>query len=215
MFLLLLSRYLPEIPPSILSIFIFIIIFVFVWKIIIKKYHPKIDARIDIGKSVLFITLFYVFLLTFSFSSISLVPAKPYYNAGRIAATKTYLTLIDSALEMFRSDFGRIPSGGSNPQEGFIEMVRVLTNEEACAKWLIKIGEHITGVNDPIFVEKWHGPYLKQKDPYKFLDGWRNTFNYIQGRGGNKNAYMLWSNGPDGINNNGEGDDIVSSSSNF
>jgi type II secretion system protein G len=131
-------------------------------------------------------------------------------ETAKKATTQTQLSMIDSALEMFRADFGKIPSGGSDPKESFKIMVRILTNKEECANWLISEGEHITGVDDPIFVEKWHGPYLKQKDPNKILDGWHNPLNYQQGIGGNPDDYAVWS---DGKNTSDPSDDIYSPSS--
>jgi hypothetical protein len=41
------------------------------------------------------------------------------------------------------------------------------------------------------------------------VDGWGNSIEYSTG--GEGPAYRLWSHGPDGENNGGEGDDIPSS----
>jgi hypothetical protein len=131
-----------------------------------------------------------------------------YFSTSKEATTQTHLNMIDSALERFKADFGKIPSSSSDPKESFKVMVHILTNKKACANWLISEGEKISGVDDPIFTEKWHGPYLK--DPNKILDGWQRPLNYQSRIGGDPDAYALWS---DGKNLKDNSDDIYSASS--
>jgi general secretion pathway protein G len=53
----------------------------------------------------------------------------------------------------------------------------------------------------------WEGPYVdKGKTP---RDAWKREFFYVSPGRHNEGSYDLWSAGPDGMDNQGGGDDIV------
>jgi len=63
-------------------------------------------------------------------------------------------------------------------------------------------------LDDEPFAARWHGPYLKRRP----LDPWGNPLNYELTDPGSDRAaeppFKLWSNGPDGEDDGGAGDDI-------
>ncbi|MGB2822209.1 MAG: type II secretion system major pseudopilin GspG [Phycisphaerae bacterium] len=62
--------------------------------------------------------------------------------------------------------------------------------------------------NDDAMAEKWSGPYLETEP----TDAWSNTLNYTPTEPGSEEArtvpYKVWSNGPNGQDDNGADDDI-------
>lgn len=102
-------------------------------------------------------------------------------DSGVIQIEQQYVdTGITANLESYRLNMGRYPT----TQEGLQALV-----------------EKPSGAG-----RKWRGPYL-DKDP---IDNWGNVYNYRFPGEHNVNRPDIWSSGPNGVNENGGGDDIVS-----
>ncbi len=56
---------------------------------------------------------------------------------------------------------------------------------------------------------KWKGPYL-EGDPEDLKDPWGNEFNYRFPGEINEEEFEIWSNGPNGKDDDGDEDDIIS-----
>ncbi len=70
-----------------------------------------------------------------------------------------------------------------------------------------KLADLCTAPADPKRAQRWKGgPYLKNCPPLP-NDPWGNPYKYEKQSDG---TYRLWSCGPDGMDNSGEGDDIAS-----
>jgi general secretion pathway protein G len=87
---------------------------------------------------------------------------------AKIAATKTDIANIETALDMFETDNGRFP-----------------TSEEGLGALL----------QQPSSLAGWHGPYLKKGMPQ---DQWQKPYIYQYPGTHNPNGYDLYSFGPDG-----------------
>jgi hypothetical protein len=144
-----------------------------------------------------FVILIFIFFILM-FAGIVITSIGSQTEPARKATTQTLLSMIDSALEMFRADFGAIPSGN------FDDMIRILTDEKACKTWLLMKGD-IGRLNR--FEESWHGPYLKEKYLNKICDGYGNKLIYKKLGDG----YCLVSPGKDGAL--GTEDDVYSQGS--
>jgi general secretion pathway protein G len=53
--------------------------------------------------------------------------------------------------------------------------------------------------------DRWRGPYLKKE---ALLDAWNKPYQYVRPGTHNPSSFDLWSYGPNGVNDNGGGDDI-------
>ncbi len=98
---------------------------------------------------------------------------------ARITAAKTDIANIGGQLGRFEVDCGRYPS----TTEGLQALV-----------------------NQPGNVKGWGGPYFEGGVP---KDPWGNSYNYAQPGQHNTGGYDLWSNGSNGQDDNGGGDDIT------
>lgn len=90
---------------------------------------------------------------------------------------------IASALERFNYDCGKYPE----KLEDLYRKPSYIEDDE----------------NNP----RWKGPYM-DGDPSDLRDPWGKPFNYNGDGQFNKDKYDLWSNGPNGKNENGGGDDV-------
>ncbi len=101
---------------------------------------------------------------------------------------------LENAISMYETDVGSYPAGGG-----------VGNNFK---DWLMDNTASVAG---------WNGPYMRfdsdDLNGNAFKDPWGNAYNY-KCPGDNHNPpdhsdyFDIWSNGPDGINNSGGGDDI-------
>jgi general secretion pathway protein G len=98
---------------------------------------------------------------------------------ARIAAAKTDVSQMETAIDMFEQDAGRFPSTS--------EGLTVLTRQQG-------LGSD---------VKAWKGPYLKREVP---TDPWGNPYVYRQPGNVNTTGYDLFSMGKDG--KEGNEDDI-------
>ena len=60
---------------------------------------------------------------------------------------------------------------------------------------------------DPRTAQRWKGPYVKSTNDLR--DSWGNPFLYACPGLHNKDGYDLWSAGPNGVNDDGDSDDIT------
>lgn len=101
-------------------------------------------------------------------------------QAGRVETVKLYFNTADAALAAYQLNVGRFPT----TEQGLMALRQAPAGLPAGA---------------------WRGPYLKS-DP---VDPWGNAFRYRYPGTHNTGAYDIWSVGPNGIDESGEGDDIV------
>lgn len=101
------------------------------------------------------------------------------------------ISQVETALETYQLHIGHFPT----QEEGGLGALRTQPN----------FSEEGLG-------EKWHGPYLKV-DP---TDPWGKALNYQVVDPGSEEAkavpFKVWSNGPNGTDENGEGDDVKNKS---
>jgi len=112
----------------------------------------------------------------------------PHVEVGTVRA-RTAVTLgaisgAHGSLEQFRADVGRYPT----VQEGL------------AALWLQP--------TDPVEAGRWRGPYVESADVFR--DGWARPLRYLQPAPGAEPR--VYSFGPNGQDEGGEGDDIVPAS---
>lgn len=110
---------------------------------------------------------------------------------GAVTKAKTTISSIETAIAMYNGDVGTYPASGNEA------LVKAITNEE----------------NN----ENWQGPYMELKqDELKndqLLDPWGNPYVYVSVNGGSPKhrprSYDLYSFGPNGVDDDGTGDDII------
>lgn len=100
-------------------------------------------------------------------------------EGGRVGTVKLYFNTADGALAAYQLNVGQFPSS----EQG-----------------LMALRQAPAGLPSGV----WRGPYLKN-DP---LDPWGNPYRYRYPGTQNVGAYDIWSVGPNGVDENGEGDDI-------
>jgi len=103
---------------------------------------------------------------------------------ARTAVTLGTIRGAHGSLEQFRADVGRYPTA----QEGL------------AALWLQP--------TDPVEAGRWRGPYVESADVFR--DGWARPLRYLPPAPGAKPR--VYSFGPNGQDEGGEGDDIVPAS---
>jgi general secretion pathway protein G len=116
-----------------------------------------------------------------------------WFRARKVAARATvaqlHLQQIETALACYQMDMGRYP-----------------TREEGGLQALVTPPKPASGRA----ARRWAGPYLQQAA----VDPWGNPLNYEPVETGGEDAagrsYRLWSNGPDGRDDDGGNDDILS-----
>jgi general secretion pathway protein G len=108
-------------------------------------------------------------------------------QTGRIQIAKTMIGEVDNALQLYMNNMGHYP-----------------TEEEGGLNALITKPASL----DPTMADSWNGPYLKKEA----RDPWGNKINYQATQQGTPEAqqtpFKLWSNGPDGKDDQGANDDI-------
>lgn len=104
----------------------------------------------------------------------------------------------------------------STSQGGRVETVKLYLNntvEGAMAAYQLNVGRFPTSEQGLQALRQapaglpsgaWRGPYLKE-DP---IDVWGNPYRYRYPGTHNVGTYDIWSVGPNGIDENGEGDDV-------
>lgn len=100
-------------------------------------------------------------------------------QGGRVEAAKLYFNTADASLATYQLNVGRFPTS----EEGLMALRQAPAGVPAGA---------------------WRGPYAKA-DP---IDPWGNPYRYRYPGVHNIGSYDIWSVGPNGIDENGEGDDI-------
>jgi general secretion pathway protein G len=109
---------------------------------------------------------------------------------GAVTKAKTTIAALDTAIAMYQGDMGDYPETGNE------NLVLALQDEPDNADWM--------------------GPYMEFKmDELKdgeLLDPWGNPYAYISVNGGSPEhrtrSYDLYSFGPNGIDDDGTGDDL-------
>ena len=136
--------------------------------------------------------------------------------------TKVHILMdsIAAAMRMYQDDFGSYPPTGATIYGGY-----VCSAPQHCLYYYLG-ATFRAGTNASVFA----GPYLKFKgnevhsisssacsfdggsatddDMKEMIDPWGNAFRYIYPPSENQNTYDLYSLGPNGINENGAGDDV-------
>lgn len=110
---------------------------------------------------------------------------------GAVTKAKTTIAALETAIGMYNDDMGDYPATGNDALVSAMQ-------------------------DDPKNV-KWDGPYMEFKhDELKdgrLVDPWGNPYVYISANGGapehRKSSFDLSSNGPNGTDDQGTGDDIV------
>jgi len=124
-----------------------------------------------------------------------------------VAKARASISSLETALGMFQSDIGSYPSAGN------ANMVTCLISSSGCS----------IGAGTPITTSQaanWSGPYMNfqtnEVTGGTFVDPWGNPYVYKSGSdhgiGANysDSGYMdIHSFGPDGLDNNGSGDDVA------
>lgn len=122
------------------------------------------------------------------------------------AKAKASICTLETALGMFQSDIGGYPSTGND------NLIAALANGA---------GTYVIGSQTlSLPTSNWNGPYMNfQTNEIKddvFIDPWGHPYAYINpgtnhGAGANYSlSYVdIWSFGPNGIDENGAGDDIA------
>ncbi len=125
-----------------------------------------------------------------------------------IAKAKAAISSVETALGMFQMDVGAYPSQGN------ANMFTCLISSSGCL-----IGTAGTSITTSQ-AANWSGPYMNfqtnEVNVVTFVDPWGNPYQYKSGSdhgtGANYSAsgYMdIYSFGPDGLDNNGGGDDVA------
>ncbi len=134
----------------------------------------------------------------------SIVVIPKYYN--------TFLTNVEQVTNFEISEIVKAIMGDTSVgYEGFYQhMGRYPANAEGLAvlydSTLLTSG---SPTFDPMSGRGWGGPYIDNSDndsngtPDILEDPWGNAYHYDEG------TRRIWSNGPDKVNNNGSGDDIL------
>ena len=102
---------------------------------------------------------------------------------GKKLKTKVEVRQLEIAARAYRSDYGQWPDARNNP-----ELVSVLSGSNLHHIAYMEFGSDIREMNG-VFLDPWHHPY---------------HFQVLS------NEFRVWSSGPDGINDSGKRDDIVS-----
>lgn len=100
-------------------------------------------------------------------------------QAGRIEVVKLYFNNVDGSLAAYQLNVGQLPTS----EQGLMALRQAPTGLPSGA---------------------WRGPYSKD-DP---VDPWGNPYRYRYPGTHNIGGYDIWSVGPNGVDENGEGDDI-------
>jgi general secretion pathway protein G len=98
----------------------------------------------------------------------------------RINFTKARISIIENALYKFKNDVGRFPY----TEEGLSALL-----------WF------------PADMADWNGPYINRDQPP--MDGWNHHFIYNYPPVLGEKDFDLYSLGPNGVDENGDGDDIA------
>ena len=124
---------------------------------------------------------------------ISLVPAgaQTARRRGSVAKAKSTIAALETAIAMYSGDLGTYPPSGNT------ELVQTLSEDP----------------EDP----DWQGPYMECKQDElvngEFVDPWGKPYVYVSINGGSpkhrSRSYDLHSYGPNGVDDDGTGDDIV------
>ncbi len=110
---------------------------------------------------------------------------------GAITKAKATLSAVETAIAMYDADLGHYPP----------------TENENLVKTLQETQEDLD----------WQGPYIEFKKEElqdgKLLDSWGNPYVYVSVEGGSpthrEHSYDLFSYGPNGVDDQGGGDDII------
>ena len=105
---------------------------------------------------------------------------------GSITKARSAIAALEAAIDMYDMDIGVYPPSGG------VNLVRELTDS-----------------TDP----DWEGPYMRFKNEDleggSYLDSWGNPYVYINPGVNNPKFYDIYSFGPDGVDEQGKGDDIT------
>lgn len=106
---------------------------------------------------------------------------------GAVTKVKAAIAALEAAVDMYEMDMGEYPAAEN------ASLVQALTD---------------TGNPEP----DWNGPYMrfKEKDLEngEYIDAWGNPYVYINPGTHNEQYYDIYSYGPDGQDDQGDGDDI-------
>ena len=110
---------------------------------------------------------------------------------GAVTKAKTTISSLETAITMYNGDIGVYPVSGNDG------LVKAISDEEDN--------------------ENWQGPYMDLKqDELKngeLMDPWGNPYSYVSVNGGSPKhrprSYDLYSFGPNGVDDDGTGDDII------
>ena len=154
----------------------------------------------------------------------NLVSVPPRSGSTKKMSTPMFLDSLDAALERFRMDFNAYPSlqgdGKAHSGSQWETISRALASYGASPSKTFS-GELVlvlkrcapkVDVAHPAKVDlTFNGPYIKTGPDGVKRDGWSRHFGWIANN--KKGAYLLYSFGPNGMDEHGMGDDLVSNGS--
>jgi len=169
--------------------------------------YTLIEALIVIG----------IIVVLAGFLSSGLIKAR---QKAKMAQARVLLDSIAAALRMYQDDFGAYPPIGATiyggytclaPQYGLYYYLGATFNAGANAS--IVAGPYLRFKGDEIQTLSasacsFDGEVAINDDMMTIIDPWGNAIRYQNPPVKNQNTYDLYSTGPNGINENGVGDDI-------
>ncbi len=137
------------------------------------------------------------------------VAAQTARKQALVVKTKATIAAIETALGMFQADIGFYPSqdaGGATT----VNLINALTTSSA--------NVYNGSADVAMSSANWNGPYMQFKvdeiSGGSLIDPWGNSYRYNNpganhGTGADHSGYVdMWSRGPNGTNESGNGDDI-------
>ena len=149
------------------------------------------NSKFEIKRAFTLVELLVVIAILGILISLVTAGAQAARRRGAVTKAKTTISALETAIAMYSGDMGEYPKTGND------SLVHALQD-------------------DPKNVS-WQGPYMEFKqDDLKdgqLIDSWGNPYVYVSANGGSpehrQRSYDLYSFGPNGVDDQGTGDDIV------